>query len=78
MTKLTDIGKIQRGIQISPNEIQSGNEYNESHPDAMSTGDEDGKGENNGQVGGTTDIKLRTTSNSKNIYGAGKEYNVTD
>ena len=39
------------------------------------TGDEQGKGENNGSIGSSTDIKTRETLLAKNKFTPNKEYN---
>ena len=42
--------------------------YNSNNPNALSTGDEKGKGEYNGQIGSSTDIKARKENLVKNTY----------
>ncbi len=60
---------------VAKNHFSYNDEYNVGNPDALSTGDEQGKGENNGQVGGATDIKTRERLVTKNKYSYNKEYN---
>ena len=59
---------------IAKNDYNNNNEYNIGHPDALSTGDEEGKGEVNGQVGGKTDIKQRKKLMAKNRFNNNREY----
>jgi hypothetical protein len=50
--------------------------YNASNPNALSDGDEKGKGENSGKIGSLTDINTRTESLSRNFYNGEKGYNA--
>ena len=76
MSKLEDISAPFRKILIAKNDFNQNKPYVAGHPDALSTGDENGKGENNGEVGGATDIKVRKTLLTKNKYNRNKEYNA--
>jgi len=76
MSKLEDISVPFRKILIAKNEFDTNDQYTVGHPDALSTGDENGKGEVNGEVGGATDIKVRKTLITKNKYNYNKEYNA--
>ncbi len=64
-----------RKKEISRNEFNSNKEYNLAHPNALSDGDEHGKGELQGSVGGETDIKKRKELKAKNLYKENHEYN---
>jgi hypothetical protein len=64
-----------RNKLIAKNDYNYNEEYNVGNPDALSTGDEQGKGELNGSVGGATDIKQREKLIAKNKYNYNKEYN---
>jgi hypothetical protein len=44
------------------------------HPNAMSDGDDRGKGENNGNVGSSIDIQTRTDVVARNKYNGSKGY----
>jgi len=76
MSRLEDVSLPFRKESIARNDYGSNDPYVAGHPDALSTGDEDGKGEVNGQVGGTTDIKTRECSIAKNKFNKNREYNA--
>jgi len=44
------------------------------HPNAMSDGDDKGKGDNNGNVGSSIDIQTRTDVVARNKYNGSKGY----
>jgi hypothetical protein len=75
MSKLEDNSVSFKKKNISRNRYDNNKYYNVSHPNALSTGDEPGKGEVNGQVGNATDIKTRDKLIVKNKYNKNKEYN---
>jgi len=76
-SRLMDISLQFRQCSVARNDYGNNSAYVAGHPDALSTGDEDGKGEVNGQVGGTTDIRTRECSIAKNKFQkGGKEYNA--
>ena len=77
MSKLEDYSAGFRKTNIARNSYNTNDEYNAGHPDALSTGDEEGKGELNGSTGGKTDIKVRTCEVAKNKYQQGKQYDVS-
>ncbi len=74
MSKLEDIGAVQRQSLAAKNTYNNNDEYNISHSNAVSNGDEKGKGEMNGEAGSATDIKTRNTLITKNKFKNGKEY----
>jgi len=74
MSKLEDVSIPYRKILVAKNTYDNNDQYTVGHPDALSTGDENGKGEVNGEVGGATDIKVRKTLIAKNKYNNNKEY----
>jgi len=76
MSRLEDISEQFRKREIARNDYDKEDTYNSGHDDALSTGDEAGKGEVNGQVGGATDIKTRQSSIVKNKYNKNNEYNA--
>lgn len=51
--------------------------YNVAHPNALSDGDEKGKGENNKSVGGLTDIQKREESAARNTYNKNRPYDAS-
>lgn len=74
MSKLEEVSVPFRKNLIAKNDFDNNDQYTVGHPDALSTGDENGKGEVNGEVGGATDIKVRKTLIAKNKYNNNKEY----
>ena len=76
MSRLEDVSLPFRKCTIAKNDYDNNDQYTVGHPDALSTGDEDGKGEQNGQVGGTTDIRMRECLATKNRYNRNREYNA--
>lgn len=74
MSRLEDTSAPYRKCAVAKNDYDNNDQYNAGHPDALSTGDELGKGEVNGEVGGTTDIKCRNTLMTKNKYNINREY----
>jgi len=76
MSRLEDISLPFRKDAIAKNDYDLNDPYNQGHADALSTGDEDGKGELNGEVGGATDIKTRKNLIAKNKFNQNREYNL--
>lgn len=76
MSKLEEVSLPFRTCTIAKNDYNYNDEYNVGHPDALSTGDEEGKGEVNGQVGSASDIKARKKEIAKNKYNYNREYNA--
>lgn len=76
MSRLLDNSKPFRDQLLSKNTFGNNSEYNTSHANAQSDGDEHGKGEKNGQVGSATDIAKKNELLSKNLYGKNKPYNI--
>lgn len=76
MSRLEDVNVPFRKANLARNDYNNNELYNAGHADALSTGDEKGKGEVNGQVGGATDIKTREKLMAKNKYNRNKEYNA--
>jgi hypothetical protein len=75
MSRLEDSSISFRKNNIARNSYDNNDDYNVANPNALSTGDEKGKGENNNQVGGATDIKTREKLAVKNKYTPTNEYN---
>lgn len=75
MSRLEGISLPIRKKHIARNEYDLNDEYVVGHANALSTGDERGKGLVDDQVGGTTDIKTRETSMARNKYNRNREYN---
>jgi hypothetical protein len=77
MSRLEDVSLQYRNCSIAKNEFADGDQYSTGHPDALSTGDEEGKGELNGSIGGKTDIAMRKCEISKNKFQQGKQYDAS-
>ena len=75
MSKLEELSAPFRKCEVARNNYNFNDEYNAGNADALSTGDELGKGENNGCVGSATDIKKRKQLIAKNCYNYNREYN---
>jgi len=76
MSRLEESSVGFRKANIARNDYDNNDQYNVGHADALSTGDPDGKGEVNGQVGNNTDIKQRECLAAKNRYNRNREYNA--
>jgi hypothetical protein len=76
MSRLEEVSAPFRKEAVVRNTFGQNDQYNQGHPDALSTGDEPGKGENSGEVGGATDIKTRKTLLAKNQFNPNREYNA--
>jgi hypothetical protein len=75
MSRLEEKSVTFRKTNIARNRYDNNNFYNVAHPNALSSGDEPGKGEANGQIGGATDIKTREASIVRNKFNRNREYN---
>ena len=72
------IADQQRTEHIVKNIYNTGNEYSITNPNAVSDGDEKGRGEGeDGSVGTITDIKTRIELLVKNIYNENFQYDST-
>jgi hypothetical protein len=67
-----------RKTNMARNLYDDNNKYESGHERAVSDGDEWGKDENNGSVGGATDILKRTQSLARNTYSPNNEYNSSN
>ena len=76
MSRLEDISLPFRKNLIAKNDYDNNDQYSVGHPDALSTGDENGRGENNGVIGTSVDIKMREKSIAKNKFNKNNEYNA--
>ena len=78
-TQLEVIAEKLRTQEVVINRYSEKNGYGITNPNAVSDGDEFGKGQNeSGQVGSLTDINTRTDIISANKYGANNGYGVTN
>jgi hypothetical protein len=71
---LADYSVQFRTEELARNKYGKNNLYTETSPDALSDGDELGKGEKNGSIGSRTDIVKRTELESKNFYTPNNPY----
>ena len=75
MSRLEEISEQYRKREIVRNSYDKDDVYAGSHPNAVSDGDEKGKGLGSpGTVGGATDIKSREVAASKNKYNQERPY----
>ena len=73
-SKIKKIADDVRGDMVSFNRTNSGDEYDLTHPDAISDGDAHGKSE----LGNKDDINTRNSNITKNVFTANDEYSVDD
>jgi hypothetical protein len=76
MSRLEEVSVPYRKNLVAKNDYDNNRPYDAGNPDALSTGDEQGKGEMNGEVGGATDIKSRKALVAKNKFNRNREYNA--
>ncbi|MFA5207137.1 MAG: hypothetical protein WC428_00405 [Candidatus Paceibacterota bacterium] len=77
MSRLEDVSLPFRKCAVAKNDFTDNDQYSTGHPDALSTGDEDGKGELNGSIGGKTDIKTRNCEITKNKFQQDRQYDAS-
>jgi hypothetical protein len=76
-SNLSRISQEFRDREIARNAYTRNDEYVSTHPNAISDGDERGKGEGDrGSIGGRTDIQKRQQSIAKNKYSLNNPYNI--
>ena len=74
---LNEYSKSYRNRELVRNKYKNTDEYRASHPNAKSDGDELGKGENNGEVGGKTDVAQRKKETVRNRYTKNNAYDAS-
>lgn len=74
MSRLLESGEEIRKQMISKNTYNKNDEYINSHKNALSDGDDKGRGEVNGRIGTATDIQQRESMVAKNMYNSNNEY----
>ena len=74
MSRLEEISEQYRKREIVRNSYDKEDTYAGTHPNALSDGDEKGKGEKNGSIGSATDIKQRQIAATKNKYNTNRPY----
>jgi hypothetical protein len=67
-----------RDRELKRNPYGKNSDYNASHPNALSTGDDKGKGERNGSIGSATDILSRSRAIKFNKYSVNSAYESVD
>lgn len=82
MSRLLENGKQYRDREFARNSsvLYTPNDpYRVAHPNALSDGDDKGKGELNGSIGSQTDINQRQFADSKNskYYTKNKPYDAS-
>lgn len=75
MSRLEEMNEQFRKCSIARNKHTLNDEYVAGHPNAISDGDELGKGEgDSGSVGGLTDIRQRECTIARNKFNVNKQY----
>jgi len=77
-TELELIANKLRPEHLARNEYDPNDLYSSGHKNALSSGDEPGKGENEGKIGGLTDINTRKDNMGRNAYTDLNGYGVTN
>lgn len=75
MSRLEGLSLPFRVKHIARNAYDENDKYEVGHSNALSNGDEKGKGLLNEEVGGLTDIKTRSKSMARNKFNRNREYN---
>lgn len=75
MSRLLDNSPEFRDPLIAKNTFNINDNYEAGHPNALSDGDEQGKGETN-TVGSATDIQQRQILKAKNLYTRNAPYDA--
>ena len=73
MSKLSQIADAERKIELARKSYQEDKPYSATHKNALSDGDEHGKGETT-TVGSVTDMTERAKGVAKNTYNQNKPY----
>ena len=77
-TQLEILADKFRQENISKNPYTNKGIYSSMHENALATGDEKGKGENDGKIGSNVDINSRIDSLARNTYNSSNEYSDTN
>ena len=78
MSRLLKNSESFRNQNQARNTYTDKNYYNTGHPNALSDGDEKGKGAQGQQVGSATDISKRQQLSSKNLFNKNNQYNINN
>jgi hypothetical protein len=76
--RLTKIAEAQRNALLAKNDYNTSKEYSAVNKDALSDGDEKGKGELNGSIGSVTDKAEKTKLVVKNPFTPDNQYQKFD
>jgi len=76
--QLTKIAEAQRNTLLAKNDYNTSKEYSAVNKDALSDGDEKGKGELNGSIGSATDKAEKTKLVVKNPFTPDNQYQKFD
>jgi hypothetical protein len=76
--QLTKIAEAQRNALLAKNDYNTSKEYSAVNKDALSDGDEKGKGELNGSIGSVTDKAEKTKLVVKNPFTPDNQYQKFD
>lgn len=74
MSRLLENSPQYRNPLIAKNTFNINDNYEAGHPNALSDGDEQGKGQVGDSIGSATDIIQRNTLKAKNLYTRNKPY----
>jgi hypothetical protein len=78
MSRLETNSKAFRDKLLNKTLYTANKPYESGNSRALSDGDEHGKGENNGNIGGKTDVIIKNSLLSKNKYNTNKPYNLSN
>ena len=77
-TQLEILAEKYRKEVLGVNSYNDKNFYSSVNKNALSDGDEKGKGDVNGQVGSSVDIQNRMDNMARNRYGSNNEYSMVN
>lgn len=78
MSRLLENSEQYRRANKARNTYTDNDDYNSGHPNALSDGDEKGRGQQQNQVGTRTDIGKREELATKNIFNKNNPYNINN
>ncbi len=78
MSKLLEIAESRRRLAEGVNRYSARNPYTAGHPDALSDGDDRGRGYNKGQVGTASEQRKLQEWQRLNTYSPQRPYTIAD
>ena len=78
MSRLLKNSEEFREKNKSRNKYTDNDDYNTGHPNALSDGDDRGRGQVSDQVGTSTDIKKREELSTKSKFNKNNPYNINN